>query len=86
MIKAKLRVDMDRFGKELLRSKSRTIGRFDSRYVGIDRDDAGDGYEYDASGAAIFGPFTATFNDYVRRDLEYKEDRVYEILTGNVQP
>ena len=86
VIKAKLRVDMDRFAKELLRSKSRTIGRFDSRYVGIDRDDAGDGYEYDASGAAIFGPFTATFNDYVRRDLEYKEDRVYEILTGNVQP
>jgi carboxypeptidase C (cathepsin A) len=86
VIKAKLRVDMDRFGKELLRSKSRTIGRFDSRYVGIDRDDAGDGYEYDASGAAIFGPFAATLNDYVRRDLEYKEDRVYEILTGNVQP
>lgn len=86
VIKAKLRIDMDRFAKELLRSKSRTVGRFDSRYVGIDRDDAGDGYEYDASGAAIFGPFTATFNDYVRRNLEYKEDRVYEILTGNVQP
>jgi carboxypeptidase C (cathepsin A) len=86
VIKAKLRIDMDRFAKELLRSKSRTIGRFDSRYLGIDRDDAGDGYEYDASGAAIFGPFTATFNDYVRRHLEFKEDRVYEILTGNVQP
>jgi len=86
VIKAKLRIDMDRFAKELLRSKSRTVGRFDSRYLGMDRDDAGDGYEYDASGAAIFGPFTATFNDYVRRNLEYKEDRVYEILTGNVQP
>jgi carboxypeptidase C (cathepsin A) len=86
VIQAKLRIEMDRFAKELLRSKSRTVGRFDSRYLGIDRDDAGDGYEYDASAAAIFGPFTATFNDYVRRDLEYKEDRVYEILTGNVQP
>jgi carboxypeptidase C (cathepsin A) len=86
IVKARLRIDMNRFAKELLRSKSRTIGRFDSRYLGVDRDDAGDGYEYDASGAAIFGPFTATFNDYVRRDLEYKEDRVYEILTGNVQP
>ena len=84
--KAKLRVDMDRFGKELLRSRSRTVGRFDSRYVGIDRDDAGDGYEYDASGAAIFGPFTATFNDYVRSELGFEDDRVYEILTGNVQP
>lgn len=86
VVKSKLRIDMDRFAKELLRSRSRTIGRFDSRYLGMDRDDAGDGYEYDASGAAIFGPFTAAFNDYVRRDLEYKEDRVYEILTGNVQP
>ena len=84
--KAKLRIDQDRFGKELLRSRSRTVGRFDSRYVGIDRDDVGDGCEYDASGAAIFGPFTATFNDYVRRDLGFEEDRVYEILTGNVQP
>ena len=86
VMKSKLRIDMDRFAKELLRSRSRTIGRFDSRYLGIDRDDAGDGYEYDASGAAIFGPFTAAFNDYVRRDLQYTEDRVYEILTGNVQP
>lgn len=86
VIKSKLRIDQDRFGKELLRSKSRTVGRFDSRYIGIDRDDAGAGYEYDASGAAIFGPFTATFNDYVRRELGFEEDRVYEILTGNVQP
>ena len=84
--RAKLRIDQDRFSKELLRSRGRTVGRFDSRYVGIDRDDAGSGYEYDASGAAIFGPFTATFNDYVRRDLGFEEDRVYEILTGNVQP
>ncbi len=84
--KANLRIDMDRFAKELLRPRSRTVGRYDSRYQGIDRDDAGDGYEYDASGAAIFGPFTATFNDYVRSELKYQDDRVYEILTGNVQP
>lgn len=86
VLKAKLRIDMDRFAKELLRERARTVGRYDSRFLGIDRDNAGDGYEYDASGAAIFGPFTATFNDYIRTQLEYKEDRVYEILTGNVQP
>lgn len=61
--RANLRIDMDRFAKELLREEGRTVGRFDSRYKGIDRDNAGDSYEYDASGAAIFGPFTATFND-----------------------
>jgi carboxypeptidase C (cathepsin A) len=83
---ARLRVSMGRFGKELLRNRDLTIGRFDSRYTGIDRDSAGEDYEYDASGAAIFGPFTAALNDYLRRDLEYKDEHVYEILTGNVQP
>ena len=86
VLKSNLRIDMDRFAKELLRSRARTIGRYDSRYQGIDRDNAGAGYEYDASGAAIFGPFTAAFNDYVRGELKYNEDRVYQILTGNVQP
>ena len=83
---ANLRISMGRFGKELLRQRKKTIGRFDSRYQGVDRDHVGETYEYDASGAAIFGPFTATFNEYVRGTLKYKDDRVYEILTGNVQP
>jgi carboxypeptidase C (cathepsin A) len=86
VLRSRLRVDMDRFAKELLRQRSRTIGRFDSRFLGIDRDDAGEGYEYDASGAAIFGPFTATMNDYLRRELRFEDAGVYEILTGKVQP
>jgi carboxypeptidase C (cathepsin A) len=83
---AKLRVPMWRFAKELLREKSRTIGRYDSRYTGIDEDDVGENAEYDASEAAIFGPFTATINDYLRNELKFEDDRVYEILTGAVQP
>jgi carboxypeptidase C (cathepsin A) len=83
---ARLRITMRRFGKELLRDRGLTIGRFDSRYRNRDRDDAGESYEFDASGAAIFGPFTATFNDYIRRDLKFEDPRVYEILTGAVQP
>jgi len=83
---ARLRVPMWRFGKELLRKESRTIGRFDSRYTGIDLDDVGDSAEYDPSEPAIFGPFTATINDYLRHELKFEDDRVYEILTGAVQP
>lgn len=83
---ARLRVSMGRFGKELLRDRELTIGRFDSRYANRDRDSAGETSEFDPSGAAIFGPFTAVLNDYVRRDLKFEEERVYEILTGNVQP
>ncbi len=82
----KLRIPMGRFGKELLRERSRTVGRYDSRYTGIDADDAGETSEYDPSESAIFGPFTATINDYLRNELKFEDNRVYEILTGNVQP
>ncbi len=84
--RANLRVPMNRFGKELLRERSRTVGRYDSRYTGIDADDAGERSDYDPSAAAIFGPFTATVNDYLRNELKFEDDRVYEILTGNVMP
>lgn len=82
---AGLRISMWRFSKELLRDRNRTVGRFDSRYLGIDRDHAGESFSYDPSGAALFGVFTATLNDYLRRELKYDNDRVYEILTS-VQP
>lgn len=84
--RSNLRPTMSGFGKQLLRDDGKTIGRFDSRYVGIDRDQTGSRTEYDPSGAAIFGPFTATMNHYLRDALNYEQPRVYEILTGNVQP
>ena len=84
--RADLRISMSRFGKELLRKSRRTIGRLDSRYKGIDRDAAGEGYEYDPSNAAIDGPYGATINNYLRTDLKFESDLPYELLTGRVHP
>ncbi len=84
--RSNLRVPMSNFGKELMREEGRTIGRFDSRYKGIDRDRVGESAEYDPSGSAIFGPFTSAMNQYLREQLNYEQPRVYEILTGSVQP
>jgi len=67
--------------KELLRDKHRTVGRLDSRFTGIDKDDTGAEPDYDPSYAVIQGPYTATLNDYVRRDLKFESDLPYEILT-----
>lgn len=86
VLDSNLRVSMRRFGKELLRDKGRTVGRFDSRFTGIDADNVGDGAEFDPSGEQVFGPFTAAINDYLRSDLKVEDERVYEILTGDVQP
>ena len=81
-----LRVQYMRFCKELLREQRRTVGRLDSRFLGIDRDAAGEYFEYDPSYATIQGPYTATFNDYVRQELKFESDLPYEILTGKVWP
>jgi carboxypeptidase C (cathepsin A) len=81
-----LRVPIWRFTKELLRDRRRTVGRFDSRYTGIDRDAAGEATDFDPSYAALLGPYTATMNDYLRGELNYTSDLPYEILTGNVRP
>ncbi len=87
VLDARLRVSQWRFSKELLRrSSGETVGRFDSRFKGLDIDDAGEGYSYDASYAAIRSIYTQTLNDYIRGELGYKSDLSYEILTGNVRP
>ena len=84
---ANLRVNLGRFDKELLRDQRRTVGRLDGRFTGVDRDAAaGDGPDFDASYAAIFGEYTAVFNDYVRRELKFETDLPYEILTDKVRP
>ena len=81
-----LRINIHRFVKELLRDERHTIGRFDARFKGIDRDAAGEQHEYDPSYAIILGAYTAMLNDYVRSELRFKSDLPYEILTGNVHP
>ena len=81
-----LRIEIHRFTKELLRDERRTTGRLDSRFKGIDRDAAGEKHEYDPSLTNIMGPYTATFNDYVRGELKFETDLPYEILTPRVQP
>jgi carboxypeptidase C (cathepsin A) len=81
-----LRLEIFRFTKELLRHAKRTVGRLDSRFKGIDRDSAGEHFEFDPSMSNITGPYTATLNDYVRGELEFESDLPYEILSERVYP
>jgi carboxypeptidase C (cathepsin A) len=81
-----LRIELGRFDKELLRSERRTVGRLDGRFTGIDQDAAGSEPDYDPSMAAIIGPYTAAFHDYVRGELKFESDLFYEFLTGRVRP
>jgi carboxypeptidase C (cathepsin A) len=81
-----LRIEIFRFTKELLRHEKRSVGRLDSRFKGIDRDSAGEHFEFDPSMSNIAGPYTATLNHYVRSELKFESDLPYEILTERVYP
>jgi carboxypeptidase C (cathepsin A) len=84
-LKAQLRVTEDRFYKELRRKDGLTIGRLDARFTGRDLDDAGENVSFDPSFANIDGPFTTTMNDYFQRELNFKEEKPYNIF-GDVYP
>lgn len=80
-----LRVERQRFWKELLRSRGLTVGRLDSRYTGMDRDSGGEVYEFDPAMAHWNGPFTAAVNRYFKEELKINTDLTYNIF-GNVRP
>lgn len=80
-----LRIHIFRFAKEVLKDERRTVGRFDSRMKGIDSDLCADTFEFDPSFENIVGAFTATFNNYIRADLNWKHDDEYKII-ADVQP
>lgn len=75
--RANLRIDLSRFRKELLRDERETVGRYDSRYTGVDPDAAGESPDYDASDTAISGAFIGTLNNYLSRDLNYQTNMAY---------
>ena len=79
-----LRVTLARFNHELLRGERRIVGRLDSRFTTFDTDPGADDVQLDPSEATIRNTFTPAWNDYVRRELRYKNDDVYYILGGGI--
>ena len=77
LIRNNLRVDLPRFRKELLRDQNRTIGRLDSRFLGIDFDAAGEAPEYDPTDAAVSGAYIGALNDYLFGRLGFRTDLFY---------
>lgn len=73
------------FWKELLRDRKQTIGRLDSRYLGIDKKVAGSRPDYNAELTSWLHSFTPAINYYLREELGYKTDLKYNMF-GNVHP
>lgn len=74
------------FWKALLRDKEGyTIGRLDSRYLGIDRQLAGNRPDYSAELTSWLHSFTPAINYYLQEELKFKTDIKYNMF-GPVHP
>ncbi len=77
-----LRLDQGDFANELLREENRRLGLYDARVAGIKADE--EAWLTDPSIFVTAGPLVAGLNDYVRRDLKYKNELSYKFLNPEV--
>ena len=73
------------FWKELLREDGYTVGRLDSRYLGIDRKSAGERPDYNSELTSWLHSFTPAINYYLQEELNFKTDIKYNMF-GPVHP
>ncbi len=81
-----LSVPTSYFWKALLRNKGGfTVGRLDSRYLGIDRQLAGVRPDYNSELTSWLHSFTPAINYYLQEELKFKTDLKYNMF-GPVRP
>ena len=81
-----LEVPTSFFWKELLRDKTgQTIGRLDSRYLGLDKMEAGTSPDYSPELTSWLHSFTPAINHYIKTELNFSTDIKYNMF-GNVNP
>lgn len=79
-----LRIDEMLFMKELLRERGQSVGRLDSRYLGVDASNVEARFDADPSGYAIDGAYTAAIQSYMASELKVVREEKYNILSGKV--
>ena len=80
-----LDVSTSYFWKNLLSDQGLTIGRLDSRYRGVDRQNGGERYDYDPAMSAWNHAFAPAINHYLRDVLGFKTELKYNLF-GPVSP
>ena len=80
-----LDVDYNNFWKMLLQDEGFTIGRLDSRYLGLDKEKAGTSPDYNSELTAWLQAFTPAINHYIKHDLKFDVPLKYNMF-GPVRP
>jgi carboxypeptidase C (cathepsin A) len=84
--RANLRLEHTRVYAELLRARRLVTGRLDTRFTGAADHYIHEQMPYDPFLTATSGPYTAALHHYLRGELEYEHDAIYEVLSRQVHP
>ena len=76
--KADLRINSGEFEKNLQDDSDTTTGRLDTRFSGPTMDPLSKEADYDPQTAAIGSAYVSAFNDYVRKALQYGDNKIYK--------
>ena len=86
ILQQNLEIPTSYFWKELLRNSSgKTVGRLDSRYLGLDRTETGTRPDYSPELVSWLHSFTPAINYYTQNVLNFKTDVKYNMF-GPVRP
>jgi carboxypeptidase C (cathepsin A) len=84
VLQSNLRPVIYAFTSELLRDQNRLVGRLESRFKAMPSRGTEEYSENDPLMAAITPPYTASMNDYARRELGFETDDTYQTLNYKV--
>lgn len=86
ILQGNLIISKNYFWKSLLRNdKGLTLGRLDSRYLGLDKQDIGSSPDYNVELTHWLHAFTPAINHYMREVLGFKTELQYNMF-GDVHP
>jgi carboxypeptidase C (cathepsin A) len=77
ILNTNLRINSGVYRTELLRDQRKTVGRYDSRMIGLNGNASSQRQDYDPSSVAPSGAFMSAFMRYVQQDLGYESDLQY---------
>jgi carboxypeptidase C (cathepsin A) len=80
---SRLQIWPSRFRKQLLIGESRTVGRYDARFEGMDYDDASEHPDYDPSVTSVSSAFDAALHEHLAQDLHFEPKDAYRVFNDD---
>jgi carboxypeptidase C (cathepsin A) len=82
LVRADLRIDGGEFRQQLKLDDGESTGRLDTRFAGPTLDALAQRAGYDPQSASISSAYVSGYNDYVRRELHWGEDKIFKPSIG----